>query len=382
MQFDLSADANLIIEQVRDFAKKEMAPLAAVAEHAECLASKGIEALGSYGLLAMRIPEAYGGSEMDAATCCRVLMEVAAVDASLAVVAALQNAWCVPLLCAAADDAQKDRWLGALAGGAWMACGGEVFAKEADPAGRWGGLLRAERVGEAWRLQGEARFVTLGKSASLLLLSAVDGEGKPQYFVLEGALRDRIEARVIEGKLGLRGTEVAHLLVPETMVPETSRLMGDLGSFDPWGSGRIAIAAVQVGVAQAALSQAIQYAQQRHQFGQAISGFQAIQWKLADMAMKSDAAQLLVDQAADAWQRSAWEEVSVLGRAARLFAGEAAVWIGQEAIQIHGGYGFIREFSVERYYRDAQTLRARWGGASAQQYALAETWWQDTPERS
>lgn len=379
MHLELSADNLLIVEQVRDFARKELASLAAPAEHTERLAREGIEALGSYGLLAMRIPEEYGGSEMDAPTCCRVLMEVAAVDASLAVIAALQNAWCVPLLCAAASDAQKHRWLGALVEGTWMACGGEAFAQEADVERRSMGMLRASREGDIWRLEGEARFVTLGSSAPLLLLSAVDGEGQRQHFVLEGALRERVEARVIEGKLGLRGAEVAHLTLPQIAVPEASRLAGGDHSFDPWRCGRVALAAVQVGVAQAALTQAIQYAQQRKQFGQAISAFQAIQWKLADMAMRVEAAQLLVDQAAGSWQRGSWEEVDAVGRAARFFVGEAAVWIGQEAIQIHGGYGFIREFPVERHYRDAQTLRARWGGASAQQHAIAEGWWQHAP---
>ncbi|MCB9639476.1 MAG: acyl-CoA dehydrogenase family protein [Myxococcales bacterium] len=375
MQLELGAEESLIIEQVRDFARKELSSLSSAAEHQEQFSRESIEALGSYGLLSMRIPEAFGGTEMDPVTCCRVLMELAWVDASLAVIVALQNAWGVEFVNATGSDEQKALWLGALAEGALIACGGEGFACEAGGARGNTGLLRVQHQGDSWRLEGEAHFVSLGGEAELLLLGAVDEQGEIHSFVLEGDARKQVIAKPFEGKLGLRGTEVAHLALHGVVVPDSARLANCAEAADAWAFGRVALAAVSVGVAQAALWQSLQYAQQRKQFSQPISSFQAIQWKLADMAMKAEAAQVLVDHAADLWQRGEMEALEDAGRQARLFAAEMAVWAGQEAIQIHGGYGFIREFPVERYYRDAQTLRARWGGASAQQHAIAERWW-------
>jgi alkylation response protein AidB-like acyl-CoA dehydrogenase len=386
VELDLLEEENLLLQQLREFLKKTLPTLQRLSEE-ERLKLDALEELADFGLLTMRIPEEQGGLGMRVPLLCRVLAEIAQIDPSIALLLAFQQAWSIESLRHLDDKTTQDRLFHAMASGAWVACVlhhpmDEEAASPAptaeNPAKPRTHTVTAKRTEDgSWVLRGEAPFVTLGASAPSLLIEACDQEGGLRYFWLDNEAREKISAQIVEHKLGLRGCETAHLRFNDLLLPPVSCLPIDPLRFSSWRGLRIALAAIHVGITQAALHTARDYALQRKQFGQPIASFQAIQWKIADMAMQADAAMLLVEQAADAWEKGHAKEADHLGHMARLFAAEAAQYATQEAIQIHGGYGFTKEFPVERYYRDAHALRARFGGIPPQQQAIALHWWSE-----
>ena len=395
MELDLLEEENLLLQQLREFLKKTLPALHRASEE-ETLKLNALGELAEFGLLTMRIPEEQGGLGMRSPLLCRVLAEIAQLDPSIALLLAFQQAWSIESLRHLEDKALQERLFDAMASGAWVACvlhnpmdddeashpiasptasPTTTAAPTTTPAAH---TVAARRTEDGrWLLCGEAPFVTLGASAPHLLVEACDQEGVLRYFWFDNEAREKIDVQIVENKLGLRGCETAHLRFNDLLLPAASCLPLPAASlrFSSWRGLRIALAAIHVGITQAALHTARDYALQRKQFGQPIASFQAIQWKIADMAMQADAAMLLVEQAADAWEKGDASKADHLGRMARLFAAEAAQFATQEAIQIHGGYGFTKEFPVERFYRDAHALRARFGGLPPQQQAIALHWW-------
>lgn len=370
MRFVLNDEQSMICEQVRSFARAELASLPASFEEKETLPKQAVSSLAELGLLGFCVPEAYGGPAADPLSLVHALREIAAVDASLATIVALQNGFVVPQLLQADDEDRKRTLLSGLVEGKWWLAWAGPSPDETSP-------VQCTPHDGGWSLTGTQRFVSLASSAAHLLVCATSPEGDRHTFLVDTPQEGcRVEA--VQNKLGLRAVELGHLHLSSLTLPPEQALHAKPQSAEQhahiWRRGRLLLAAVSVGVAQAAFAHASQYAQQRKQFGKPLAAFQAIQWKIADLAMQIDAAALLLDDAALAWQQKDEEALEVASRSAALFAAPLAVFAGQESIQIHGGYGFTSEFPVERLYRDAKALCARWEPQAHHQRALAYTW--------
>ena len=372
MRFELTPEQQMIVEQVREFLRRELASLVQTWDEAEQFAQKGLQGLGQLGMLGICIPESLGGPALSPLVAIRSIQEIARVDAGLGVLAAIQNGFVVSTLLEWADKELQQSWLpGLVAGKHWAAWGGPL---PSTPTPEFS-LRLQEKTGT---LEGEQSFVTLGGVAPWILLWA-RCDGGCQALLLPSS-REGIELQPLQQKLGLRSADVANIRCSGVPIHPSDRIgtpeQGRNLLYFAWSRGRTALAAVSLGVAQAALHESVEYAKQRKQFGKPIGAFQAIQWKIADLAMQTDAVGLLLDEAALAWKQGDEQTLEPTGQGARLYASRLAVLAAQEAIQIHGGYGFTREFPVERLYRDAKALQARWEPQEELAQGVATHWWE------
>jgi len=375
MDFSLSADQREIQALTREFAQAEIEPNASAWDREHHFPRELFAKLAELGLMGVCVPEEYGGAGADFLSYILVLEELSRADAGVGVTVAVHtSAVTLPLLAFGTDE-QKSRFVPPLARGEHLG----AFALTEPEAGSDAGSLRTAAVpdGDGWRISGAKQWITNGRhSGTFLLFARTDAEtpgaGGVSAFVLDA---EHVRVTRDEEKLGLNSS-VTNDIVVEDAVVGRDRLLGEEGkgfrvAMTTLDGGRIGIAAQALGIAQAAFDVAREYAKERRAFGQRIGDFQAIQWKLADMATEIDAARLLVHRAA--WLKQHGEPHTEAGAKAKLFASEMARRQTAEAIQILGGYGYTKEFPVERYYRDAKITEIYEGTSEIQRLVIARS---------
>ncbi|MBV8395281.1 MAG: acyl-CoA dehydrogenase family protein [Actinobacteria bacterium] len=372
MDFELSAEQREIQRLAREFAEAEIAPHAADWDRAHGFPRALLARLGELGLLGVCVPEADGGAGADFLSYILVIEELSRADAGVGVTVAVHTSACTLPLLAHGSVEQRAEFVPPLARGEVIG----AFALTEPGAGSDAGALRtrAERTDDGWHVSGTKQWITNGSFAGTFLLFARtdaerEGARGVSAFVLDAA---HVAVTREEEKLGLNSSSTADLAV-DAVVP-AERLLGEENhgfriAMSTLDGGRIGIGAQAVGIAQAAYDVARAYAVERRAFGQRIGDFQAIQHKLANMALEIDAARLLVYRAA--WAKQAGRPHTVEGAMAKLFASETARRQTAEAIQILGGYGYTKEFPVERYYRDAKITEIYEGTSEIQRLVIA-----------
>ena len=375
MDFSLTDDQREIQALARDFAQAEIEPHAAQWDREHRFPDALIEKLGALGLMGVCVPEELGGAGADFLSYILVLEELSRADAGVGVTVAVHTSACTLPILAYGTTEQAARFVPALAHGEKVG----AFALTEPEAGSDAASLRtrAEADGDGWTITGAKQWITNAAYRGTVLLFARTDPDTPgsrgiSAFVLDG---DQIRVTRKEEKLGLNSSETVDIAVEGARV-ERDRLLGEegrgfaiaLGTLD---GGRIGIAAQALGIAQAAYDVAREYAKERRTFGKAIAEHQAIQWKLADMSTELDAARLLVYRAA--WLKGQGEPHTEAGAKAKLFASEMARRQTAEAIQILGGYGYTKEFPVERYYRDAKVTEIYEGTSEIQRLVIARS---------
>jgi butyryl-CoA dehydrogenase len=359
MNFRLTEAQGMIRDAVRDFAERELAPVAGELDRLAAFPEAPLRRLAELGVLGMTIPASYGGAGADAVSGCLALMEISRACASTAVAVSVHNALACEVVHRHGSETQRRRYLPAL-------CRGErlgAFALTEAESGSDAASLRtsARRSGHEYLLSGTKLFVTNGSRAGVIVLFASTsperGDRGITAFLVEPSMPGfQVAGR--EDKMGLRASDTAQLVLEECRVPVANRV-GEEGegfriAMEALAHGRAGIAAQAVGLARACLEDSLRYAGERRQFGRPLGRFQAIQWKLADMAVEIEAAWLLTLRASARKDRGLpfAPEASM----AKLFASEAANRAAQQAVQIHGGYGYLRDFPAERRLRDARVL--------------------------
>jgi alkylation response protein AidB-like acyl-CoA dehydrogenase len=375
MNFDLSEEQTLLRQTVREFAEREIAPGASDRDQAARFPSELIPRMADLGLFGINVPQAYGGAELDALCATIIIEEVARFDGALALIVASHNSLCAGHILSFGDETQKEKYLPSLASGKKLG----AWALTEPGSGSDAAALKTSARFDAdhWILNGEKQFITQGSTAGVyvIMASTDPSQGKRgiSAFIVERDTPGLSVSRV-ENKLGVRASDTAGLRMEAVRIPRDN-LLGDLnGAFDNLArilqGGRIGIGAMAVGLARGAFEEALKYASQRQQFGKFIAEFEAIQWMLADMATEIEAARLLVQRAARL--KDAGQPFSQAASEAKLYAAEAAMRATTKAIQIHGGYGYLKDYPVERYFRDAKLCEIGEGTSEVQRMIIAK----------
>jgi len=369
----LNEEQRLVRETMRAFAQEKLAPNAARWDRESHFPREELRALGELGAMGMVVPEAWGGAAMDYVSLALTLEEIAAGDGATSTIVSVQNSVvCGPIL-AFGNDAQKAQYLTALARGETLGC----FCLTEPHVGSDAGAIttRAEKRGDRYVLNGVKQFITSGKHADVAIVFAVTdkaaGKKGISAFIVETATPGYVVAR-IEEKLGQHASDTAQIAFEDCAVP-AANLLGAEGNgyriaLANLEAGRIGIAAQAVGMARAALDAAIVYARDRVSFGKPIIDHQAVNFRLADMAVQVEAARQLVWHAASL--RDAGEPCLKEASMAKLFASEMAERVCSDAIQIHGGYGYVADFPVERIYRDVRVCQIYEGTSDIQRLVI------------
>jgi len=371
----LSEEQELVQRTARDFAREKVLPRAREIDEQGKVPKELLAEMASLGFLGIYVPESYGGAGLDALSYALVTEEINRACASTGVVMSSHVSLVVDPLLHYGSDAQKDRFLRPLASGEKLGC----FALSEPASGSDAAAMRtsARRDGDAWVLNGTKNFITNGASADITLVFAqTDAPAKHRgiaAFLVEKGTRG-FSVGKLEHKLGIRGSDTAQLVFQDCRVP-AANLLGEVGegfkiALSTLDGGRISIAAQAVGIARACLEDSLAYAKEREAFGKKIVEFQAIQWKLADMATEIDAARLLVWRAATLKDRG--EDHILAAAQAKLFASDVAVRAARECVQIFGGYGYLTDFPAERHYRDAKITEIYEGTSEIMNLVIAQ----------
>jgi len=374
MDFAFTEEQELFRRTAREFAEKELEPQAKELDETHRVPFETLKKLGELGYLGMVVPEEYGGIGADTVSYVIVMEELSKACASTSTAVSVQNSLVEFPIVEFGTEAQKQKYLPKLAAGEWMG----AFALTEPESGSDAGSMRTTAVKDSkhYVLNGVKRFITNAAFAQLFVVFAATdpkaGNRGVSCFLVE---RDTPGFTVgkEEDKMGIRGTSTCELFFEECRVPEEN-LLGELNkgfkvAMITLDCGRIGIAAQAVGIAQAALEESIKYSQERHAFGRPLADFQAIQFKLADMKTKVEAARLLTYQAA--WRKDQGLDYIMESSLAKLYAAEIASEVADEAVQIHAGYGYIRDYKVERLYRDARITRIYEGTSEIQKLIIA-----------
>ncbi len=371
----LSAERQAILQTLRDFLEAEVRPHVMKWDEAQEFPSEVFRKLGELGFLGVLFPEEYGGAGLSYMDYQAIVEEIASVDPSIALALAAHNSLGSNHIFQFGSETQKRKYIPRLATGEWMAAWGLTEAEAGSDSS--GTKTTAVRDGDGWVLNGSKNFITNASVARVAVLMAVTDRSKRNHgisaFIVE---LDNPGIRVgkKENKLGMRASDTCTLVMEDCRVP-LGNLLGEEGSgwvdsMKVLDGGRISIAALSVGLARGAYEAALAYSKQRHQFGKALSEFEAIQFYLAEMATDIDAARLLTERAAAA--KDAGATVTKLSAQAKLYASEAAVRATDRAIQIHGGYGFTKDYPVEKYYRDVRLCTVGEGTSEIQKLVIAK----------
>ena len=374
MDFDLTEEQRLIKETAATFVTKEVKPHAHRLDRDAVYPSELVRRLGEIGFMGICIPQEFGGSGADLVSYVIAMEEISKGWASLSVIMSVQNSLvCAPIV-RFGSAAQKKKYLASLASGEKLGC----YALTEPGAGSDAGSIQtqAKRVGSEYLLNGSKIFTTNGSHANLAIVYAVTNPAREKKGISAFLVETNTPGFVVgklEDKLGLRASDTASIHLDNCRVPLENLLGGEGDGFRialaTLDGGRIGIAAQALGIAQGCLEEALAYAKEREQFGQAIANFQAIQWMLADMATETDAARLMTYRAA--WLAQEGKNFTKEAAMAKLFAAEACNRIAYKALQIHGGYGYIKEFAVERFFRDARITTLYEGTSEIQRLVIA-----------
>jgi alkylation response protein AidB-like acyl-CoA dehydrogenase len=375
MDLDLDPEQELIRETARAFADRELAPHVRDWDRAEEIDRTVVSKLAETGFLAASLPEEHGGTGMDTVSYCLVVEEIGRADSSVRGIVSVTNGLVGKTVARWGTEEQKQRFLPGLASGEGLGC----YALTEPGAGSDpGGLAtRAERDGGDWLLSGQKIFITLGTWASFALVFARTGESGARGITCFLVPTDApgFEARPIKGKLGLRAQDTAELFLDGVRVPDENRL-GGLGegfkvAMSALDHGRISLGAGCVGIAQGCLDASVAYARERSQFGRTIASFQLVQELIADMAVETEAARLLVWRAALA--SDAGRPHTAESSFAKYYASEASVRAANAAVQVHGGYGYVDEYPVGKYLRDARVTTLYEGTSQIQKLIIGRS---------
>jgi alkylation response protein AidB-like acyl-CoA dehydrogenase len=373
MSFQLTEEQKMVRLMARDFASKELEPAAALRDKEEIFPMDVVKKMGELGLLGMMVPDDYGGAGAGAVSYCLALQEIAYSCASTAVTMSVANLSTEPLL-KFGDETQKTKYLIKLAQGELLGC----FALTEPGAGSDPGSLsmRAEDKEDYYLINGIKTFITHGQYADVVNLIVRTGpekgsKGLSAFIVEKGTPGFSVGSK--EDKMGLRASNTVELLFNDCRVPKEN-LVGKLGAgfkiaMVALDSGRIGIASQALGITRACLDESVKYAKERKQFGKSISSFEAIQWMIADMATGIEAANWLILSAA--WKKDQGLPFTKEASMAKLFASELANKSAYLALQIHGGYGYLKNFKVERLYRDARATSIYEGTSEIQRLVIA-----------
>lgn len=374
MSFKLTEEQLMIQSMVRDLARTKFAPKAMERDRTKEFPAENLKKLGELGLMGMMVPLEYGGSGADTVSYVLALAEVAYACASTAVVMSVHNSIVCESILRYGTENQKKRYLRKLASGGIIG----AFALTEPNAGSDPSRQTTKAVfdGDSYILNGRKRFTTTGKNAGLIIVTAKTDEEKRHRGISAFLVKKASPGFTVgplEDKMGLRASDTVDLIFEDCRIAAEDRLGnegdGFLIAMTGLDGGRIGIAAQSVGVAQAAFDAAVRYAQEREQFGQTISKFQGLRWMIADMATEIEAARLLMLSAAEMKDRG--ENYTAQASMAKLFASEMVNRITARALQMHGGYGFTKEYPVERYYRDARVFTIYEGTSEIQRIVIS-----------
>jgi alkylation response protein AidB-like acyl-CoA dehydrogenase len=382
--FGLTEEQKQLQSAVRAFAEGEIAPHVSEWDEKSEFPHEVVKKLGEMGLLGVIFPEALGGAGMGYVEYVLAIEELSRVDGSVGIIVAAHNSLCTNHIMLGGNDEQRKRWIPKLASGKWLGAWGLTEPGSGSDAA--GARTMAVKKGDTWVLNGSKTFITNGGHADCAVVLAVTDREKGtkgiSAFVVEKGTKGFRPGRK-ENKLGLRASDTSELIFEDCEIP-AQNLIGKEGdgfkdAMRVLDGGRISIAALSLGIARGALDAAMKYAQERRQFGKAISEFQAIQFKLADMATQWDAAQLLTMRAAQ--MKDEGKKVTMESAMAKLYASEAACRICDEGVQIHGGYGFIKDYPAEKFYRDVRLCPIGEGTSEIQRMVIARELLGSKPSR-
>ena len=376
MELELTGEQGQVRHAVREFAEHEIAPHVKEWDQNATFPAEIIPRLSELGLMGIIFPEQYGGGGLGYVEYVTAIEELARVDGSIALTVAAHTSLCTNHIFLAGTAAQRQKYVPALASGKKLGCWSLTEAEAGSDAG--GTRTRAERCESGWVLNGIKTFTTNGSYADVCVAMAVTNPALGHHgisaFIIEKETPGFRPGHK-EQKLGMCASDTAEVIFEDCRI-SAENLLGEEGhgfidSLKVLDGGRISIAALAVGIAQGAFEAALRYSQQRRQFGRPISDFQGIQWKLADMATEIEAARLLTYQAARLKDQD--HPVTREASMAKLFASETAVRVTGEALQIHGGYGFLKDYPVEKFYRDARLCTIGEGTSEIQRLVIARS---------
>jgi alkylation response protein AidB-like acyl-CoA dehydrogenase len=374
ISFEQTENQELIRNTVRDFAEKNIRPYLMEWDESQTMPLEVFKKMGELGIMGVLVPHEYGGSGFGYYEYIVAIEELAKVCGSIGLSMAAHNSLCTGHILAFGNEEQKKKYLPKLATAEWIGAWGLTEANTGSDALRM--KCVAKKEGEYWVLNGSKNWITHGITGNVAVVLARTGELLDSHgitaFIVERTTPGFAGGKK-ENKLGMRASETAEMIFTDCKVHE-SQVLGNVGdgfvqAMKILDGGRISIAALSLGIAKGALEASIKYAKEREQFGQAIANFQAISFKLADMATEIEAAELLTLQAADLKNRG--QKMTKEGAFAKYYASEVAVKCSTEAVQIFGGYGYTKDFPAEKYYRDSKLCTIGEGTSEIQKLVIS-----------
>ncbi len=374
MNFEQNENQGMIAQMVRDFAEKEIKPNMKSWDDHEIFPVETMKKLGELGLLGIFVPEEYGGSGFGYAEYATALMELGKVCGGIGLSVAAHNSLCTGHIFYHGSEEQKRKYLPKLASGEWIGAWGLTEANTGSDAMRM--KTTAVKDGDHWVLNGTKNWITHGLSGDVAVVlirtgDLLDSNGITAFIIEKGT--PGFSAVQIKEKLGVRASETAELIFDNVRIPEAN-VIGEVGAgfkqaMQILDGGRVSIASLSCGVARGAYEASVKYAKEREQFGKPIAHFQAIAFKLADMATEVEAAELLTFQAA--YLKDNKKPVTKAGAYAKYYASEVAVRCGNEAVQVMGGYGYTKEYPAEKFLRDAKLMTIGEGTSEIQKIVIS-----------
>ncbi len=370
----VAENQKMIKEMIQDFAKLEITPYRKKWDDDQHFPIDLFHKMGELGLMGVLVPQEYGGSGFGYQEYVTAIATLASFDGAIGLSMAAHNSLCTGHILQFGNEEQKYKWLPKLASGEWIGAWGLTEPNTGSDAGNM--KTTAKKVGKEWVIDGAKNFITHGNSGHVAVVIARTGEPGDSHgmtaFVVERDNPGFKQGRK-EDKLGMRASETCEMIFEDCRVPEEN-VLGEIGdgfiqSLKVLDGGRISIAALSLGIAEGALEAAVQYSKERHQFNKPISSFQGISFKLADMATKVEAARLLTMQAAT--MKDEGKNVNKESAMAKYYASEVSVEVANEAVQVFGGYGYIKDYPVEKFYRDAKLCTIGEGTSEIQKLVIS-----------
>ena len=374
MNYDFIETESMIADSIRDFAEQHIRPFIMEWDENQTFPVALFRKLGEMGYMGVLVPEELGGSGLGYHEYITVIEEISKVDPSIGLSVAAHNSLCTNHILTFGNDEQKARWIPKLASGEWIGAWGLTEHNTGSDAG--GMNTTAVKDGEDWILNGAKNFITHAISGDISVVIARTGEkvdsNGTTAFVLEKGMAGFSSGKK-ENKLGMRASETAELIFDGCRVPDANRL-GNVGAgfkqaLAILDGGRISIGALSLGIAKGAFEAALKYSKERQQFGKPISEFQGIAFKLADMATEIEASELLLHKAAHLKNNK--QPVTKIGAMAKMYSSEVCVKVSNEAVQIHGGYGYTKDYPVEKFYRDSKLCTIGEGTTEIQKLVIS-----------
>ncbi len=375
MNFDYSETQKMVAASAKEYAEQYLRPYVMEWDESQVFPVEALKKAGELGFMGVLVPEEFGGSGLGYHEYIAIIEEISKVDPSIGLSVAAHNSLCTNHILSFGTQEQKEKWIPKLASAEHIGAWGLTEHNTGSDAG--GMSTTAVKDGDDWVLNGAKNFITHGKSGDIAVVVVRTGEKGDSHgmsaFVVERGTPG-FTAGKKEDKLGMRASETAELVFSNCRIPDANRL-GEIGdgfiqSMKILDGGRISIGALSLGISKGAYEAALKYAKERHQFGKPISEFQGISFKLADMATEIEASELLLHKSA--YLKNAGKKVTKIGAMSKMYASEVCVKIANDAVQIHGGYGYTKDFPVEKFYRDAKLCTIGEGTTEIQKVVIAK----------